>query len=169
MYDFSLGTDKEDRGAEPIEDIGKGGGFGLPEIDDFAGAHRTAHVRHDETHAPAHFVVDHTARFATNDGKIRAAARCFFEHRICRIDPALWLRPFAVKTASAKFFVRHQVRNAYDLFDFAVGQTRDRIELPIRLRIKLHEIGVDADLIMDIAEFADCVLRQKAGSLTSDI
>ena len=59
MDDLSASIDQKNCGAEFVENIGKGGGFGLPEIDDFAGAHGSSHMRHDEFRPPTHFIVDH--------------------------------------------------------------------------------------------------------------
>src|SRR6188474_1276164 len=95
---------------------------------------------------------ERAARRVACDG----AARCgFFQHGICSIDPALWLRPFAKKSSRAKLVVGNEIRNADDLLDFTVMQAGNRIEFPIGLRVKPHKVRIDPGLIMDVAAFAD--------------
>ena len=72
---MSLGIDKKDRGVESIENVSKGGGFGLSEINDLTCAHGPAHMRHEKSHAPTHFIIHHAARLVAEDGQIRTAAR----------------------------------------------------------------------------------------------
>src|SRR5690349_17227219 len=120
MNNLPLGIDEKYRRAEPVENVGKCGRFRLAKIDYFAGANRTADMRHDKTHPTAHLFIDHAALFVPYDAEICATRGGFFQHGICRIDPALRLRPFAVETARPKFIIGNEIGNTDDLLDIAV-------------------------------------------------
>ena len=112
VYDQAIGVDQKDRGAQTVENIGESGRFGLAEIDDLAGPNRAPNMRHDETHAATHFIINHTARFVPHHAEIGAACCGFFQHGICRIDPALWLRPFPVEAPCPKLVIGNEIRDA---------------------------------------------------------
>ena len=94
VHDRTVGVNEKSRGSDHRE-CPRCRRFRLAEIDHLAGANRTPNVRHDESHATTHVIIDHAARFVPQDAEIRAARRGFFQHGICSIDPALWLRPLA--------------------------------------------------------------------------
>src|SRR4249920_380591 len=100
MYDLPVDIDKKDCRTKPVEDIRKGSGFGLPETDHLSCTHSTPHVWRDEFHASTHFVINHARGFAANYRKIGTCRRRFFKDRICCVDPALWLGPFAVEATA---------------------------------------------------------------------
>src|SRR5262245_4666873 len=144
VHDRPIGIDEKDRGAETVEYVSKCCRFRLAEIDHLAGANRTPHVRHDETHAATHLIIDHAACFVAHDAEIRTARRGFFQHGICRIDPALWLRPFTIKAAGSKLVIGNEIRDTDNLLDFTFGETGNGIESPIGLGVEPYKVRIDS-------------------------
>jgi hypothetical protein len=71
--DPSARIDEEHAGADAVGGVGKGRGFSGLEIDHVADEHRTAHVGHDEPHAPAGCVVHEADDFVAKEAHLRKA------------------------------------------------------------------------------------------------
>src|SRR5581483_1466719 len=123
--------DEKNRRTEAIENIGKCRRFSLAQIYDLAGPNRAADVRHDKTHPATHLFIDDTAGPVTQDTEVDAIRCGFFQEDICRIDPALRLRPFAKKTAGLEFIVWHKIRNIDDLLRGILRRVGQRIKFRI--------------------------------------
>jgi len=168
MHDPAIRRDQEQSGTHAVEHVGKGGGFGLLQIDQLTDQHRAPQMRHHQCHAPPHLVIDDALRFAAKDGDERATQCRFFQNDIGRVDPTLRAHPLQKEAALAKFVIWHKFRNTDDLPDFEERQGRDRIESRMRLRIDLHVTRIDAEDIMRRAGFADGVLGQNPAGLAAD-
>ncbi len=62
----------------------------------------------------------------------------------------------------------HEFRRAHDLPDVEERHTREGIEFPVRFRMHLHVLEVEADVMVDVDEFAHHVLGAKGARLTAD-
>src|SRR5258705_313961 len=82
-----------------------------------ADAARPTHVRCDKCHAPAHFIVDHVVRLASDDAEKVATFPRSFKHGAGNIAPVLRQRPVLIEEPLAIIVAGHAFRKADDLPD----------------------------------------------------
>src|SRR5712671_6632154 len=87
--------------------------FGFP-VDCLADEDRPTRVRCDKCHAPAHFIVDHVVRAASDDAEKLATLRSL-EHGAGSIAPLLGPRPFLIGTPLATIIIGPEFLKARDL------------------------------------------------------
>src|SRR3984893_10122990 len=167
MDDLAVDVDQDHAGAQPIEDIRKAHRLGLLEIDGLADQQCATNVGYQQRHAPAHFIVDQTARFVPNNTEKRATCRRFLDHHARDVDPAMWPRPLAIKAAPAKFVMGYELRSTHDLLYAEVRQVRGGVEFRIALRIDLEAVRIGPDITVQILGFTQGMLREKASRLTA--
>ena len=168
MNDSAISPDQKQAGAESVKQIGECRRFALLEINHFADEHCTAHVRHHQRHATAHLIIDHALRVAPDDRDKRTAQCRFFKNAICCVHQTLGLHPLLKEPPFVKFVRWHKLQNAHGLVDVEERQARDRVELGMRCRIKLHIAWVDAKMIVRRAGFADGILGEKTAGLAAN-
>jgi len=114
MDQKAVGIDQEQRGAVAIEDVGEGRRFiGFP-VDCLADENRPTRVRCDKCQAPAHFIVDHVVRAASDDAEKLATLRSL-KHGAGSIAPLLGPRPLLVGTPLAIIIIGPEFLKARDL------------------------------------------------------
>ncbi len=117
MDEKALGIDQEQPGAQAVEDVGEGRRVvGFP-VNCLADADRPTHVRCDKCHAPAHFIVDHVVRLASDDAEKVATLPRSFKHGAGNIAPVLRQRPVLIEEPLAMIVTGHAFRKADDLPD----------------------------------------------------
>src|SRR5207247_3286714 len=109
MDDAAGAVEDDDADAKSVKDCEKAGRLGLLAMDGLVDQQRAANMGYDQRHAPAHLVVDHTARLMPNDAEQRAACRRSADDRGCHVDPAARLRPLVIEAAKAKFIMGHEI------------------------------------------------------------
>ena len=165
MNDPAGGIDQEYRGAEAVEDIGEGRGFGRRRVDRLVDEQGPARMRRHGRDAAPHFRIGQLGAGQERQeiGAIRAR---FMQHDIGNVDTALRAQPFLIERAAAIRVVFQQIGNADD---FPRGrQRRERIEPGIGFGIEPDVMRIGAAIIMCLSELAPGILRDQSAGLAAD-
>src|SRR5882724_5992329 len=106
------------------------------EVEHFADQHRPANMRDDESHSPAHLVIDEALLVAAKNTEQRKAGRRFIEGGRKVIRPALRSCPLLVDARFDEFGIWHAIVDAVDLSDIKPKLAgRNRIDPDIFLKV----------------------------------
>src|SRR6266849_7824800 len=111
---------------------------------------------------------DQVVRLASDDAEKLATLPRSLEHGAGHIAPPLGPRQFLAAAPLAIIIMGHTFRRAHDLPDVEQRHTREGTEFPVRFRIHLHVLEVEADVMVDVDEFVHHVFGAKGARLTAD-